>query len=217
MADEGLDAFLTRGVGVDDLADPGCVRRIGRGAGVSRRGPPKERDTACPLVLYRAGGGAANNIDDVAKPKPDPRTDLFQSAFTTAGLVEAVVDAELEAAGVPPALFSLLGWISRLQPVAPTKLAAETGTPATTLRDNIHRLVERGDVRRVPNPGDGRSYLLELTPEGQRLIELGRPAMGRALRRLKKHLPRDTSEYLGHLEELRLALQLVLERSRARR
>ena len=38
--------------------------------------------------------------------------------------------------------------------------------PPTTVRDYIRRLVERGDVRKAPNPADGRSYHLVAHGEG---------------------------------------------------
>ena len=56
--------------------------------------------------------------------------DLLQEVFSTGLLVGLLVDEELEQAGVPSQLFSFLGWVSRLQPVTPGTLAAETGLPA---------------------------------------------------------------------------------------
>ena len=43
----------------------------------------------------------------------------------------------------------------------------ELGVAPTTLSAMIDRLVQKGQVRRVPHPDDGRSYLLELTPQGK--------------------------------------------------
>ena len=45
----------------------------------------------------------------------------------------------------------------------------------TTLRDNIRRLVGQDLIRRTPNPSDGRSYLIELTDNGARLIAAADP------------------------------------------
>ena len=58
-----------------------------------------------------------------------------------------------------------LAQIQRLAPVTPSAISQQTGIPTTTLRDNVQRLVDRGLVRRAPNPADGRSYLIELTDE----------------------------------------------------
>ena len=122
--------------------------------------------------------------------------DLLQQLYTAGTLVAALVDEELEALGVSPELYSFLGWVYALQPVTPGGLAAETGMPPTTIRDYIRRLVERGDVRKVANPADGRSYHLMLTPKGRRLAERGYPACSRrssVSRRTSSGLPASTS------------------------
>ena len=124
-----------------------------------------------------------------------------------------LVNEELEAVGVPPELFSFLGWVFSLQPVTPGALAAETGMPPTTIRDYVRRLVERGDVRKVANPADGRSYHLVVTAQGQRVAERGWPAVIAAFKRLEPHLERPAAEHLASVEELRRALKLAVAES----
>ena len=135
---------------------------------------------------------------------------LLQELYSTGLLVGLLVDEELEAAGVSPQLFSFLGWVSTLQPVTPGALAAETGLPPTTIRDYVRRLVERGDVRKVANPADGRSYHLVLTPKGKRLAHRGWPAVLEAFRRLARHLERPAGEHLASAQELRRALKQAI-------
>ena len=94
--------------------------------------------------------------------------------------------------------------------MTPTALAAETGIPPTTIRDSIRRLVERGDVRKQPNPSDGRSYHLVLSPQGRRLMERGWPAVAVAFTRLATHLERPPSEYVASTRALRAALKAAL-------
>jgi DNA-binding MarR family transcriptional regulator len=84
--------------------------------------------------------------------------------------------------------------------------AAETGIPPTTIRDYLRRLRERGDVVRLPNAGDGRSYLVKLTPTGRRLVDRGAPLVGAVFRRVEPHLPRPVDEYAERAQELRQAL-----------
>lgn len=131
--------------------------------------------------------------------------DLLQELYTTGLLVGLLVDEELEKAGVPQALFSFLGWVTRLQPVTPGTLATETGLPPTTIRDYVRRLVERGDVRKIPNPTDGRSYYLVLTRKGQALSDRGWPAVVAAFGRMARHLERPAAEHLTASRELRRA------------
>ena len=78
---------------------------------------------------------------------------LLQEVYSTGNLVGFLVERELDADGISPRLYSFLGWIELLQPVTPGRLADESGMPATTIRDYIREMVERGDVRKVAQPG----------------------------------------------------------------
>ena len=142
--------------------------------------------------------------------------ELLQKLYSAGTLVAVLVNAELEALGVVPELFSFLGWVYALQPVTPGNLAAETGMPPTTVRDYVRRLIERGDVRKVANPADGRSYHLVVTPKGQRLVDRGWPGVVAAFKRLEPSLERPAAEYLASVEELRQALRLAVAASDAK-
>jgi DNA-binding MarR family transcriptional regulator len=147
---------------------------------------------------------------DPAVPREPRDEDLLQELYSTGLLVGLLVDAELEKLDVPRALFSFIGWISSLQPVTPRALAAETGLPPTTIRDYVRRLVERGDVHKTPNPNDGRSYHLVLTPKGTEVANRGWPAVVAAFERVERHLARPASDHLAAMRELRRAVQEAL-------
>jgi DNA-binding MarR family transcriptional regulator len=148
----------------------------------------------------------------------EPRDeDLLQELYSTGLLVGLLVDEELSKLGVPRALFSFIGWISWLQPVTPRALAAETGLPPTTIRDYVRRLVERGDVRKIPNPNDGRSYHLVLTAKGTEVANRGWPAVVAAFERVERHLARPASDHLAAMRELRRAVQQALASERISR
>jgi DNA-binding MarR family transcriptional regulator len=132
---------------------------------------------------------------------------LLQEIYSSGLLTGLLVDEELRKVGVSPQHFSFLGWIAHLQPVTPGALAAETGLPPTTVRDYIRRLVERGDIRKVANPADGRSYHLVLTPQGEDVDRRGWPAIAAAFARLEPHLERPAAEHLAAARELRRALR----------
>lgn len=135
---------------------------------------------------------------------------LLQELYTAGSLVNLLVTEELARAGVPAELFSFLGWIRNLQPVTPGQLAAETGLPPTTIRDYIRRSRELGTVRKRANPDDGRSYLLELSAHGHRLMDRGWPAVQKAFLRLQPHLDRPAADYIESVRELRAALRTSL-------
>ena len=137
-------------------------------------------------------------------------TILLQEVYSAGSLVASLVNAELREGGIAPELFSFLSWVRLLEPVTPGTLAAETGIPPTTIRDYLRRLSERGDTVRRPNPRDGRSYLVKLTPRGQRLVDRGAPLVGAVFRRVEPHLPRPADEYAERARELRQGLAAVV-------
>jgi DNA-binding MarR family transcriptional regulator len=135
---------------------------------------------------------------------------LFLQAHTLSQATGAVVERHVEEFGVPTYLIGLLFQIRERAPVAPSSISADTGTPMTTLRDNIQRLVDRKLVRRKPNPADGRSYLVELTPRGEVLARAAGDALAGAYAALEERLPRPLNEYERLLDEVTEATQDVL-------
>jgi DNA-binding MarR family transcriptional regulator len=131
---------------------------------------------------------------------------LLQEVYSAGTLVGSLVNDELRTGGVDPQLFSFLSWVRLLEPVTPGALSAETGIPPTTIRDYLRRLRERGDLVRVPNERDGRSYLVKLTPRGRGLVDRGAPLVGAVFERVEPHLPRPVEEYAERARELREAL-----------
>jgi MarR family transcriptional regulator, multiple antibiotic resistance protein MarR len=136
---------------------------------------------------------------------------LFLDVYRLFELTGAVVDRQLRDVGIPAYLFGLLSQIRALAPVTPSAISQNTGIATTTLRDNIQRLVDRGLVRRAPNPGDGRSYLVEVTDEGHLLAAAADPALLEAYLALERRLTRPREEYEHRLGELASALAETLE------
>src|SRR4029453_6691847 len=85
---------------------------------------------------------------------------------TASQYVGQIVELQLTRVGIPGFLLAILTHVRDQSPVSPTEISRVSGAPMTTLRDNIQRLVDRKLVRRAPNPVDGRSYLVKLTPRG---------------------------------------------------
>jgi len=81
------------------------------------------------------------------------------------------------------------------------------GLRRTTLRDLVARLIERGYVREDPNPRDGRSTLLTLTPEGQKIFDLGLPVFRRVLAQIDEELAGGLDEHEEAVRRVRVALQ----------
>jgi DNA-binding MarR family transcriptional regulator len=139
---------------------------------------------------------------------PDRR--LFLDIFRLYQLTGAVVERQARELGIPAYLLGLLAQLHRLEPVTPSAISQATGIATTTLRDNVQRLVDRGLIERAPNPDDGRSYLIELTEKGKRLLQEADPALLVAYLALERRLPRASAEYEARLAELDAALAAML-------
>ena len=66
--------------------------------------------------------------------------------------------------GLSPADWKALELIQRLGPVTAGVLARESGLTPASVTALITRLERKGYARRVPNPADGRSVLVEMVP-----------------------------------------------------
>jgi len=133
------------------------------------------------------------------------RRAFLQIATAHARLGE-LLDRLLLPVGIAPHLLGLVTHVREHEPLTPTALAALSGSPATTLRDNIRRLVDLRLVRRVPNPDDARSYLIELTERGELMARAADPALAAGYDALERGLPRRLEDVQQVLADLNDAL-----------
>jgi DNA-binding MarR family transcriptional regulator len=113
----------------------------------------------------------------------------------------------LLAEGVDPDEYGPLSFVGTLQPVTRTRLAEAMGLRRTTLRDLVARLIESGHVSEGPNPRDGRSTLLVLTPAGQEIFARGLPVFRRVLAQIDDALGGELDEHEQAVRRVRVALQ----------
>ena len=135
---------------------------------------------------------------------------LFLKVSTTAHYVGQIVDEQLRPVGIPGFLLALLTHVRDNAPVSPSTVSLASGVPATTLRDNVQRLVDRRLVRRIPHPDDRRSYLLVLTRRGEAVTQAADPALLDAYLTLEQRLRLPLEQYELMLDELNDALQETL-------
>ena len=145
-------------------------------------------------------------IATLASDPPRPNV-LFQT-YIAGQRLAALLDRHLEAARAPSSDFGLLSALGIWGPITPTELASRIGMPPTTLSSALARASARGFVRRLPNPNDGRSYLVELTEEGDRAWHAGWPALRAALERLE-------GELAGSLDDVQEAIARLDAAARA--
>lgn len=105
---------------------------------------------------------------------------MISYLFTVSVRMDAVRGALAKSLGVTGPQYSILMAIARLQ-------GAE-GVPVSLVADQMHvtgpfvtvetaKLMRRGLVEKRKNPGDGRSVLLRLSPEGERRLTALAPAV----------------------------------------
>ncbi len=122
-------------------------------------------------------------------------------------LGRAMVDLELN-----PNDFAVQSAIRAFQPVTPTRLSALLGMPPTTLSSYLRRLEARRQIRRRPNPEDGRSSLLTVTKVGERNVLAAFPALRGSIARVHEQLDYSPQELDLALDRLEDALRTVLSR-----
>jgi DNA-binding MarR family transcriptional regulator len=69
-----------------------------------------------------------------------------------------------------PSLTAALATVERHGPLTPSELAARERVQRPTATRVVARLAEEGLVARTPDPEDGRSALVAVTPRGSRLL-----------------------------------------------
>jgi DNA-binding MarR family transcriptional regulator len=95
-------------------------------------------------------------------------------------------------ADLSPTLLAALGTISRHGPLTPSELAERERIQRPTATRLLGRLEEPGYVARTPDPHDGRSSLVALTPAGRALLDDVRHRKDAYLaRRLRTLTPED--------------------------
>lgn len=93
----------------------------------------------------------------------------------------ALYDAVLDAApaGVDRQTYPVLSGLARLGPQSASRLADEVGIDRSGASRYADRLQAAGLIERCPDPGDGRTTLLSLTPKGREAVGVLREALTR--------------------------------------
>lgn len=78
------------------------------------------------------------------------------------------------AGGLTPSQRSVLASLMRHGPLTMGRLADIEGISRPSITGIVGRLAERGLVRRVPDPTDGRQMLAEVTADGDAAVRRGR-------------------------------------------
>ena len=140
---------------------------------------------------------------------------ILLDIFLTNQRRKRMIEAALAGAELPAEDYPIYVLVGAEGPWTPTGLATRLEMPLSTVLFRLRRLERRGHAERVPNPDDGRSYLIRLTTEGQRLLGEARPAFRDYAEAVEGRLGSERVEALrAALEELRSAVGAELESRR---
>lgn len=113
-----------------------------------------------------------------------------------------------------PSLAAALATIDRHGPMTPSELAVRERIQRPTATRVLARLAEAELVVRTPDPDDGRSSLVAITPAGHALMEEMRASKDAFLARRLEQLPDEERMALARAAEI---LERLLEHSEDRR
>ena len=99
----------------------------------------------------------------------DPGLDnVLFDVWLVSRATHALLDETLRGTGLDADEFAVYSVLASTEHMTPTELARWMSAPPTTVSSYVKRLEQRGHVTKTPNPDDGRSYRLSLTPAGRR-------------------------------------------------
>jgi len=84
-----------------------------------------------------------------------------------ASAAQALASTTLEPLGLSPRAWGVLSTLAESGPLTQIELANATGTDRTAMVYQLDELEEQKLVQRMPNPDDRRSYLIQLTAQGE--------------------------------------------------
>lgn len=136
---------------------------------------------------------------------------LLLQPFVVAQLGGRVIETVVEGSGITGGEFALTSWLNSTGRATPSEIAQSLGLAPTTVSAMVDRLVRKGQVKRVRNPDDGRSYILEPTAKGRATHERCGARFVEAIGRLRQSLEGDEEEILAAMRTLEAALRTTLE------
>lgn len=108
------------------------------------------------------------STNDAGGGLPDRLGNVLFDAWLLSRATIALVDDAVRESGLDADEFAVYSVLAAGDGMMPSELAHWMAAPATTVSSYVKRFERRGHVRRLPNPEDGRSYRIALTPAGRK-------------------------------------------------
>jgi MarR family transcriptional regulator, temperature-dependent positive regulator of motility len=135
---------------------------------------------------------------------------LLHRAYQAAG---DIFQAEMKVDGLTPRQLAVLITIGQKEGLSQTDIVDSTGIDRSTVADMIRRLLERGLLKRRRTKEDARTYAVNLTNAGRRVLQMAAPMTRRIDERVLNALPTDHREqFIGALQTIVTILQSTSSR-----
>lgn len=139
----------------------------------------------------------------------DEDVDALFMVWLVSRATEELLDRALAPAGLNGDEFAIYSMLSAARTMTPTELSRWMAAPATTVSSYVKRFESRGHVTREPNPDDGRSYRIRLTPAGRSAHRTAAKHFGPIRTRVWNDLAEHDASVRGSLMELREVIDAI--------
>jgi DNA-binding MarR family transcriptional regulator len=149
------------------MSEPGHVPRRGRNS--------RSRPSPASLGLVRADA----DFEDEYPGADRTCTEAYASLCRTGEALLGELDRRVRLTfGIPQAAATALAVIDGAgAPLTPSQVSDRVLTASATMTATLDLLEHRGWIRRTPNPGDRRSTLIEITPDGRAITDQQLPGI----------------------------------------
>ena len=149
---------------------------------------PKAVAEVSGRALAEAGAQA---LAELWRPDPSRHLSILFDVFALGQRTRTLLQAAMRGCGIRPdeyAAYSVVFEAGSPGGITMTEVARQLGMPVTTAADYVRSMQARGHLRRTTHPGDGRAYVLRLTPAGLRAHRKASAAFDRAYQALRAEL-----------------------------
>ena len=143
-------------------------------------------------------------------------TSVLFGVWSVAHSVGELLNQALAGSGLNADEFGFYSALYDGQPITPNEISEHLGMPATTVSSFLSRLTARGHISRSKNPADGRSALIELTPEGLKVQSEAWERFAPAQAAVESALELPVAEAIGTLKQISEAVQTAIAQQEAR-
>jgi DNA-binding MarR family transcriptional regulator len=138
-----------------------------------RPGRPRRASASSPSP---AALGVVKVDADFGEEFPDgdaAAAEVYATLVRTGQALSLEIDRAMTATfGVPQTVLNSLAVLEgAVEPLTPSQISERTLTSSATMTGTLDTLEHRGWARRLPNPEDRRSLLIEITDEGRAIVD----------------------------------------------